>query len=312
MRMKKGDLMRDEILIAAEKLFFEDGYESTSIQDILDVLKLSKGGFYHYFPSKEAVLREICEKRIAERLRRAEPELYAGRVRPMDKLNRLLSMVGLFDWGDTQYAAMMLRLCYQGEGDAKLCESLRKTAREQLLAYMNGVIADGIAAGTLCVRYPNRAGEIVLDPFSGSGTTLEAAKRCGRDFIGVDQSRITMNILRRRLSGADYRIECADAADTAECRADAHAGVGFYHVDLHIFRPESTPDDRTFDALDVIDNWSVGYIRGGEYHVYEEFFRSRKTPELQTTLNAPVYSGQLAMCVNDVYGRRYLFEIGPE
>ena len=51
MRMKKGDLMRDEILIAAEKLFFEDGYESTSIQDILDVLKLSKGGFYHYFPS---------------------------------------------------------------------------------------------------------------------------------------------------------------------------------------------------------------------------------------------------------------------
>lgn len=162
MRMKKGDLMRDEILIAAEKLFFGDGYESTSIQDILDVLKLSKGGFYHYFPSKEAVLREICEKRIAERLRRAEPELYAGRVRPMDKLNRLLSMVGLFDWGDTQYAAMMLRLCYQGEGDAKLCESLRKTAREQLLAYMNGVIADGIAAGTLCVRYPNRAGEIVL------------------------------------------------------------------------------------------------------------------------------------------------------
>ncbi len=162
------------------------------------------------------------------------------------------------------------------------------------------------------VKCGSRAGEIVLDPFSGSGTTLEAAKRCGRDFIGVDQSRITMNILRRRLSGADYRIECADAADTAECRADAHAGVGFYHVDLHIFRPESTPDDRTFDALDVIDNWSVGYIRGGKYHVYEEFFRSRKTPELQTTLNAPVYSGQLAMCVNDVYGRRYLFEIDPE
>lgn len=162
MRMKKGDLMRDEILCAAERLFFKDGYESTGIQDVLNALNLSKGGFYHYFPSKEAVLREICEKRIAERLRRAEPELYAGRVRPIVKLNRLLSMVGPFDWSETQYAVMMLRLCYQGEGDARLCSSLRKAAREQLLPYMDGVIADGIAEGALCARYPSRVGAIVL------------------------------------------------------------------------------------------------------------------------------------------------------
>ena len=79
--MKKGDLMRDEILVAAEKLFFTNGYEDTGVQDILDALKLSKGGFYHYFNSKESVMREICERRIAERLRRAEPELYVCRAR---------------------------------------------------------------------------------------------------------------------------------------------------------------------------------------------------------------------------------------
>ena len=58
--MKKGDLMRDEILAAAEELFFTNGYEDTGVQDILDALKLSKGGFYHYFNSKESVMREIC------------------------------------------------------------------------------------------------------------------------------------------------------------------------------------------------------------------------------------------------------------
>lgn len=154
--------MRDDILTAAEKLFFEKGYEATGVQDILDVLKLSKGGFYHYFNSKEAVMREICERNIAERLRRAEPELYVSRARPIDRLNRLLKLIGLFDWSETQRAAIMLRLLYEDGGDAQLRESLRRTAREQLRPYMDETIADGVASGAMCPRYPNRVGEIVL------------------------------------------------------------------------------------------------------------------------------------------------------
>ncbi len=58
--MKKGELKRSSILKAAEMLFFERGYDRTSVQDILDALSLSKGGFYHHFPSKkEAVLEEV-------------------------------------------------------------------------------------------------------------------------------------------------------------------------------------------------------------------------------------------------------------
>ena len=160
--MKKGDLMRDEILAAAEKLFFTNGYEDTGVQDILDALKLSKGGFHHYFNSKESVMREICERRIAERLRRAEPELYVCRARPIDKLNRLLKLVGIFDWNDAQYAAIMLRLCYKNGGDAQLRESLRRSARDQLRPYLDETIAEGIALGKMCPRYPNRTGEIIL------------------------------------------------------------------------------------------------------------------------------------------------------
>ena len=40
--MKKGDLKRMQILDAAEKLFFERGYEQTSIQDIKEALSLTK------------------------------------------------------------------------------------------------------------------------------------------------------------------------------------------------------------------------------------------------------------------------------
>ncbi len=64
--MRKGDEKRQEILNTAEKLFCSRGYEATSVQDILNVLHASKGGFYHHFASKEEVLKTLCAQR-AER-----------------------------------------------------------------------------------------------------------------------------------------------------------------------------------------------------------------------------------------------------
>ena len=55
--MKKGELRRQEILDTAERLFLSRGYEQTSVQDILDEMGLSKGGFYHHFDTKMALLR---------------------------------------------------------------------------------------------------------------------------------------------------------------------------------------------------------------------------------------------------------------
>ena len=64
--MKKGDLRKQEILNTAETLFCRNGYEQTSIQDILDLLNSSKGSFYHHFVSKEALLEGICKRRAEQ------------------------------------------------------------------------------------------------------------------------------------------------------------------------------------------------------------------------------------------------------
>ena len=66
MDLKKGDARRGELLAAAEKLFYTKGYENTSVQDILDAVGFSKGGFYHHFDSKLAVLEAICQQRAEE------------------------------------------------------------------------------------------------------------------------------------------------------------------------------------------------------------------------------------------------------
>jgi AcrR family transcriptional regulator len=50
---------RQEILRTAARLFQEQGYDGTSMNDVAAALKLSKGGLYHHFQSKDEILFDL-------------------------------------------------------------------------------------------------------------------------------------------------------------------------------------------------------------------------------------------------------------
>lgn len=62
-RNKYPEKTIEQILEVASKLFVEQGYEKTTIQDIMNELKLSKGAIYHHFKSKEEILEAVINKR---------------------------------------------------------------------------------------------------------------------------------------------------------------------------------------------------------------------------------------------------------
>ena len=64
--MRKGDERKQEMLRTAERLFCSKGYDETSVQDILDEVHGSKGGFYHHFVSKDDVLKTLCQNRASD------------------------------------------------------------------------------------------------------------------------------------------------------------------------------------------------------------------------------------------------------
>ena len=51
---------RGRIISAAWKLFYENGFEDTTIEDIIYESQTSRGSFYHYFPSKNALLGTLA------------------------------------------------------------------------------------------------------------------------------------------------------------------------------------------------------------------------------------------------------------
>lgn len=66
-RIKKSpDIRRKEIMDGAQELFLTRGYSEVTVKDILQTVELSKGGFYHYFNSKEAVLITLIHEMVDE------------------------------------------------------------------------------------------------------------------------------------------------------------------------------------------------------------------------------------------------------
>ena len=82
---------RQEILRTAARLFQQRGYDATSMNDVAAALKLSKGGLYHHFQSKDEILfeimnhaMEITEERVLAPVR--------GIANPEERLRALIRL----------------------------------------------------------------------------------------------------------------------------------------------------------------------------------------------------------------------------
>ena len=51
---------KGKIISAAWELFYEQGYEETTVDEIVELSETSKGSFYHYFESKDALLGTLA------------------------------------------------------------------------------------------------------------------------------------------------------------------------------------------------------------------------------------------------------------
>lgn len=58
---KKRSSTKSKIIKAAWNLFYKNGYDQTTVEDIINASKTSKGTFYHYFKGKEALLNSLSD-----------------------------------------------------------------------------------------------------------------------------------------------------------------------------------------------------------------------------------------------------------
>ena len=85
MAKKNQKKTKSRIVSAAWKLFYEQGYEDTTIEEIIEESGTSKGSFYHYFEGKDALLGSLAYI-MDEKYEELEPTL----AKDMDSYETLL------------------------------------------------------------------------------------------------------------------------------------------------------------------------------------------------------------------------------
>jgi len=58
---ERSERSRTQILDAALELFSHRGYGATSVRDIAEAARISKGNVYHHFPDKESIFRALID-----------------------------------------------------------------------------------------------------------------------------------------------------------------------------------------------------------------------------------------------------------
>lgn len=76
--MKKSRNTKKKIVSAAWKLFYELGYDMTTVENIVEESGTSRGSFYHYFEGKDALLgtlSDVFDEKYEELLGEIDPEM---------------------------------------------------------------------------------------------------------------------------------------------------------------------------------------------------------------------------------------------
>lgn len=166
------------------------------------------------------------------------------------------------------------------------------------------------------IRCCTKPGDLVADLCCGSGTTLVSAAEGNRRYLGLDCGLPAVSASRKRLLGTAMTLRAPTCDARAMLEASITQTIGFQVIHLTSFMREGTDSARItpktvrLSALDAVDQWSVGYLRGDTFHAFASGARSKKTPAPDFTLELPQYQGATAILVCDIFGQRSLWLAG--
>ncbi len=169
--VKAPAVRRAELLDAAHALFLENGYDSTSIHDIMARAGISKGGFYHHFASKEDMLGALVEQLTSEIVVRLEPILKDKTISALVRLNRIMA-AGTELKAESAPAMRYVVGSLMRQDNALLYQRLQASTFEVLQPIMHDIIAEGVAQGIFSTSDPALVAEIHLGLTTGRKAVL--------------------------------------------------------------------------------------------------------------------------------------------
>ncbi len=191
---------RNEILDVAQRLIYTRGYEQMSIQAILDELHISKGAFYHYFDSKQALLEGIVERTVQQIEHILLPVVNDPKMPAIKKFQFCMDLGAQWKTARMDFMFALLRAWYNDE-NALARQKITNSMYMHVRPWLAEIFRQGTAQGVMCAPSPEQAARVVLTLMVGMGdaialllmsihatSTPQQRKDCLREMAGVSSA----------------------------------------------------------------------------------------------------------------------------
>jgi AcrR family transcriptional regulator len=183
-------IRRDVFLDAAQALILSRGYDRFSVQDILDAAGTSKGAFYHYFESKEALLDAIIDRMADQATARVQPLLDDQSLTAPQKLEAVFGGIAEFK-AEQKDLVMGFMKVWGSDDNAIVRERLRRLLAKRQMRLLEAIVHQGIAEGSFTTRSPDHLAPVLVGFLAGmSELSMDL-------WIGRQEGTITFEEVKR-------------------------------------------------------------------------------------------------------------------
>lgn len=159
--VKHPDMRKSALLDCAQALFLERGYDHASLNDMIAAAGVSKGAFYHYFASKEALLEALAERFARQALAQVQDVLDTPGLDALARLNAFMarSRQAKMESAATQWA--LFEVLFRPENFV-LLHRINLAAAALFTPIIATIIKQGVKEGTFDTFDPDAAAEMLL------------------------------------------------------------------------------------------------------------------------------------------------------
>ena len=154
--MKKGEKRKKELLKIAYDMFLTQGYENTSVDEIIEKAQIAKGTYYYHFQSKEQMLEEVIDMMIDSETKMAKQIITMDISVPQKIVMMLTSMK------PTEAEQPIKNALFQPE-NVLMHHKVRKKLINIITPLLSEVINEGVEEGIFeCDNIPERVKMLLI------------------------------------------------------------------------------------------------------------------------------------------------------